>query len=239
MATHVLVQSSTRKPIAPLWHTLVLLVLLMIPAIFGLLLQSSTAGVNQAFSNRLQVMLKFYVPVLAFEWFLVLFIWLGIRKRGESLRSLIGGNWAHWRKLVLDIGLGLAMWPLMLIVGMGLSRILGPGHAQSTSVLLPQRPAEMVLWVAISMTAGFVEEFVYRGYLQTQFVRWGLAPLAAVIAQALIFGLGHSYEGFNAVLVIAVYALMFGALAWWRRSLRPGILGHAWFDFAVVFLLRR
>lgn len=30
--------------------------------------------------------------------------------------------------------------------------------------------------------------------------------------------------------LIAVYGAMFGFLALWRRSLRPGMMAHAWHD---------
>ena len=43
-------------------------------------------------------------------------------------------------------------------------------------------------------------------------------------------------------MVIAVYGLLFGILAEWRKSLRPGILTHAWHDVftgVVASLLRK
>jgi len=46
---------------------------------------------------------------------------------------------------------------------------------------------------------------------------------------------GHSYEGAWAVAKITAYGILFGLLAAWRRSLRPGMLAHAWSDiFAAV-----
>jgi hypothetical protein len=32
------------------------------------------------------------------------------------------------------------------------------------------------------------------------------------------------------VALISVYGAMFGALAHWRRSVRPGMIAHAWHD---------
>ena len=225
--------------VAPRWHTFVLLIVLAVPVALGIIVQSRSATGSQVLAGHSEAMLRFYVPVVAYEWFLVLYVWLGIRTRGCTLRSLIGGRWSSWRTVALDVGLGLAMWICMLALGMLLSRVLGPGHAKAIGVLLPQSRLEIGLWVAIAATAGFVEELVYRGYLQTQFTRLGFPPLLAIIAQAIVFGLGHAYEGLNAVSVITAYALLFGALAFWRKSLRPGMIGHSWFDFTIIFLMRR
>jgi hypothetical protein len=38
--------------------------------------------------------------------------------------------------------------------------------------------------------------------------------------------------------LIALYGACFGVLAHWRRSLRPGIIGHALQDTAAGFLAR-
>lgn len=53
-----------------------------------------------------------------------------------------------------------------------------------------------------------------------------------MVVQALAFGLGHGYQGWKLMSLIAVYGLCFGLLAHWRRSLRPGMVGHALQDIA-------
>jgi len=49
---------------------------------------------------------------------------------------------------------------------------------------------------------------------------------AGVVLQALIFGAGHAYQGFKQVVVISVLGLLYGALAAWRKNLRPGMIAH-------------
>lgn len=228
--------SIPRKLIAPVWHTLIVLGFIMIPLVSGLILQNRPTPNNQIFASHSGVMLRFYVPVLIGEWLLVLIIWAGVRMRGVTIKELIGGRWQSWRNIMVDIGMAVALWLVLLGIGAALSRLLGPSLAKSTSVILPQGPLETVVWIVVAITAGFVEELVFRGYLQTQFNRMGLPVALAVIAQAVVFGLGHIYEGRNPVITITVFALLFGALAAWRKSLRPGIVGHAWYDIAVILL---
>ena len=228
----------TRKLIAPLWHTVVLLMILAALSAFGLVLQNRQTSSDQIFSSHSGIMLRFYLPVLVGEWLVVLFIWAGLRKRGMTIKELIGGRWKRLQDVAVDLTLGIGIWGAMLAIGYGLSRLLGPSHARSTNVILPQSQLEIVFWLVLSATAGLVEELIFRGYLQTQFARFGLPVGLAVIAQALVFALGHAYEGWNAVIVILVFALLFGAVAAWRKSLRPGIIGHAWYDMAVIFFPR-
>jgi membrane protease YdiL (CAAX protease family) len=109
-------------------------------------------------------------------------------------------------------------------------KLLGPIHAKAINVILPQSGRELAVWVVISLTAGFVEELVYRGYLQAQFARFGMPVALAILTQAVIFGAGHAYEGWQKAVAITGFAIFAGAVAAWRRSLRPNMMGHAMMD---------
>ena len=52
----------------------------------------------------------------------------------------------------------------------------------------------------------------------------------AVLAQAVLFGLAHGYQGIKNVVVITVLGLLYGLLALGRGNLRPGMLAHVWSD---------
>ena len=108
--------------------------------------------------------------------------------------------------------------------------LLGPDQAKKIDILLPETILENLLWVGVSISAGICEEIVYRGYLQRQFLALTGSPIIAVLAQGIIFGVGHAYQGAKQVVVITVLGLLFGLLAWWRKNLRPGIIVHAWAD---------
>ena len=53
-----------------------------------------------------------------------------------------------------------------------------------------------------------------------------------MLLQSILFGVSHGYQGIGAMLRISVLALAFGFVAVIRRSLRPGIIAHAWTDIA-------
>jgi membrane protease YdiL (CAAX protease family) len=79
---------------------------------------------------------------------------------------------------------------------------------------------------------------IYRGYLQRQFHAWTGVVAVGVIVQGLLFGASHGYQGIKFMITIAVFGIMFGILAAWRKSLRPGMMAHAWQDLLSGVLLR-
>jgi membrane protease YdiL (CAAX protease family) len=104
--------------------------------------------------------------------------------------------------------------------------------------LVPSSTLELLVWSCLSITAGICEEIIFRGYLQRQFGIMARSTLAGVIASAIVFGAAHGYEGSQRMLLIGIFGLLFGLLAWWRKSLRPGMLAHAWHDGLSGALLR-
>lgn len=107
---------------------------------------------------------------------------------------------------------------------------------------LPRTERHLVHFTGLSVTAGIVEEIVYRG-----FVIWylgGFMPLwAAVIISSIFFGLGHSYQGPSGALRTGAVGLVFAVLYVVTGSIWLPIVGHALFDILqgrIVFeLLRR
>ena len=53
---------------------------------------------------------------------------------------------------------------------------------------------------------------------------------AGILLSAAAFGAAHAYQGFRMVILIGLYGAMFGILAYWRGSVRPGMIAHAWND---------
>ncbi|PYX43065.1 MAG: CPBP family intramembrane metalloprotease [Acidobacteria bacterium] len=77
---------------------------------------------------------------------------------------------------------------------------------------------------------------MFRGYLQGQFTAWTGSAYAGLVLQALVFGLAHGYQGARLMTVIAVFGCLFGLLAQWRQSLRPGMIAHFLQDASAVLL---
>jgi membrane protease YdiL (CAAX protease family) len=217
--------------IAPLWHSLGLLIILLAFVLGTFRWQShSLAAGEQHHGNVLH-----YLIVIVSEWAMALYIWLGGLIPGATrLRDIIGGRWTNIKQVLRDIAIAAAFWIVFVVVGELGGLVLRPSHAGSLEFVNPLGATEVTLWVIMSMTAGFCEELVFRGYLQKQFLALTGSATIAVLAQAVLFGIVHWYQGVKLVILISVLGLLYGILAQWRKSLRPGIISHAWSDIVNV-----
>jgi membrane protease YdiL (CAAX protease family) len=97
--------------------------------------------------------------------------------------------------------------------------------------LLPHTAREAAWFRALSVTAGVCEEVVFRGYVTWALSQWLPMP-AAVVAQALAFGLAHSYQGRGGIVKTGLVGLVMGAIASGSGSLLAPIVMHAAFDLS-------
>lgn len=89
----------------------------------------------------------------------------------------------------------------------------------------------------LSAVAGFAEEALFRGVLQTAWVdQWGVVP--GILAASLLFGLCHFVTPLYFILatVIGVY---FGLLHHWTGGLVAPAVAHGLYDFLALILLKR
>lgn len=94
---------------------------------------------------------------------------------------------------------------------------------------LPHTRREFRSIVGLSITAGIVEEIIYRG-----FVFWYLAPFmpmwAVVLVSAVAFGLGHSYQGIAGIGRVTLIGIAFGAYYLLTGSIWLPIVAHIVLD---------
>lgn len=226
-------RDTERRLIAPAWHTVVLV---------SILAGFSFASARSA--NLTPVMSRYgryagYVQVMILEWIMVVFVWYGIRRSGVRLRDLVGGKWSGIGAVIRDVGIAVGF---LIVVSGGIlnamSHLLKAVPNQAIRNLLPRGHTEIALFLALAATAGFCEEVIFRGYLQRQFAAITRSATGGILVQALAFGTGHLYQGWKYMAIIAVFGILFGLLAEWRRSLRPGMIAHALQDGVVGLLAR-
>jgi membrane protease YdiL (CAAX protease family) len=229
-------QEPATKPaeaVASPLHTIILLLVLFGVSLLGY------RSVHEMRTAQNANHLFFYSITMAWEWIVVAYIYWGVHPRGKSLRDIVRGNWSRTSEFFIDIAISLGFWIAALVVLTVVARAIhATGTREAALSLAPHGLGESILWVALSVTAGFCEETIFRGYLQRQFAAWTRSAAAGVVLSAALFGAGHIYQGVRATVVIGVYGLMFGILAEARRSLRPGIMVHAWHDAITGLLLR-
>jgi membrane protease YdiL (CAAX protease family) len=197
-------------------------------------------GIHPAATHKLRQ----YFWTMAWEWILTGFVYLGVRKR-ISFRELIGGRWNDAEALLKDVVLASGFWFFAIAVLGACAKLMHLDRGtnidslrRQLGFLVPSTTPELLTWCLLSITAGFCEEIIFRGYLQGQFGIVARSTLAGVFASAIVFGAAHGYEGSQRMLLIGIFGLLFGLLAWWRKSLRPGMMAHAWHDALSGAVLR-
>jgi membrane protease YdiL (CAAX protease family) len=222
-----------KKPVAPSWHLVCVFVLLAAWVALSLY-------PRHYLFDTLPPRISGYLLVLLIEWFIFAFIWIGLRIQGVPFSCLFGKMSPTIRKILQDLGLAL----LFLIVANVVLSLLGSllhisDHNAAVQQLLPHTAAEIAVYLLVTLTAGICEETIFRGYLQIQFTSLTKSAALGVVIQGIVFGLEHAYQGWKMVIVITVYGWLFGSLALWRKSLRPGIIAHFLQDsVSGIFLAR-
>ncbi len=224
------------RMLAPWWHT-VLIALLLIAA--------SILSSRQAHANALAAHhAARYIFGIGSEWTLLLLVWWGLRMRRVAFADLLQFR-PGLQAIAEDLGAAAVFWIAAIVILAAIGLLLRAVHLSAPQKTLmaiaPRTPLEMLLWVVLSLSAGFCEEFVFRGYCLRQFSSIGARLWLGVVASSLLFGISHGYEGASGMIAITAYGALFCVLALLRRSLRPGMIAHAWHDIftgAMLALLR-
>jgi hypothetical protein len=211
--------------VAPWWHT-ALLVALLLGGSAMTAHQAHHAGLAEHHVAR-------YGVGIAAEWVLLLLVWWGLRMQRVPLADLLGFR-RGGHALAEDVGAAAIFWVMAMVVLAAIGVVLKLLHVatpqKTIAALAPRSGLEMLLWIVLSLSAGFCEETVFRGYLLRQFASPMGRLWLGVLCSSLLFGVSHGYEGAAGMIAITAYGALFCVLAIVRDSLRPGMIAHAWHD---------
>lgn len=214
------------SPVAPWWHTAILVAIVLGISVLSTV-QSRSAGFGDGHIKR-------YVITMAWECFLGLIAWWGLRARRIPIREVLGLHRHGFKEFARDFGVALLFWIIAMVVLAAIASLLRLFHLiqpeKAVIALAPQSFAQIIVWIALCITAGIFEEFVFRGYLLQQFSSMRGKLWIGVLVSSLLFGAAHGYEGIGGMIAIVAYGVMFCLLAIQRRSLRAGMIAHAWHD---------
>ncbi len=96
--------------------------------------------------------------------------------------------------------------------------------------ILPQSTVELLPYLALAITAGLCEEFLYRGFAMAVFIHVGLQAWAVVLVSSVLFGLAHSYQGRGGIVMTVLIGLILGTSRLAYDSLVPAIFWHSAVD---------
>jgi membrane protease YdiL (CAAX protease family) len=106
-----------------------------------------------------------------------------------------------------------------------------------TEKIMPRTRSETLSYAVLAFTAGVSEEFLYRGFVFTAFVRmivnYGTPNAYAAILSSAWFSLAHLYQGRRGIITTFVVGMMFALARIWTGSLLPAMIAHAGIDLVV------
>jgi len=105
--------------------------------------------------------------------------------------------------------------------------------------LIPSTPTERLLAIPLAVTAGFCEEFLYRGYLLNLAASATKSLWLGLLLSSILFGFAHLYQGRKGILGTTVVGLIFGLIYLASRSLLPGQLLHTAMDLNNLLALSK
>ena len=177
-----------------------------------------------------------YLSAALSQWllaFLTLVVALTDRAGFTEFHAIRPADFVRWTALILLISLGGLGAVLFLEM-----RGWWPEESKWVYALMP-RTAKEKLWALLLLapTAGFCEEFVYRGYLLAQLSQYLHSTVWAWVISSFGFGMAHTYQKANGV---ARATLLGGLLAWpvvRLGSIYPSMGAHFLIDaVALVWL---
>ncbi|HVP64522.1 MAG TPA: type II CAAX endopeptidase family protein [candidate division Zixibacteria bacterium] len=235
-----------RRGIAPAWHTILLLVVL-IAFSFG-----NAQATHHAATSKGRI--AGYLLTLGWEYVLLAYVVWGAWLRKISFRELVGGRWKNIEEFLIDVMLAAGFLVAWLFVVGSVAVALKHFHfidfspagqaremeqvKRQIGFLAPRTNLEMCIFFALSASAGLCEEVVFRGYLQRQFGAWTRNAWMGIVLSGIVFGAGHGYEGVRRMIIIAFFGMAFGILAHVRKSLRPGMIAHGTWDAMAGLIMR-
>lgn len=179
--------------------------------------------------------------------YLLLLGWLSLWLRQQGWRSVGLSRPSSWPRAIalgLGVGLGYQVVSLTLVTPL-LQRLTGtPLDLSQFAALRGSLAALAASLAAAWIIGGLAEELVFRGYLLNRFAELlGPGPATwalSVFAGAVLFGLGHLYQGLTGVAENCMFALVMGGLYLAAgRNLWPAIIAHGAYDtlgFLLIYL---
>ena len=220
--------------IASTKHTVIMIIILLSFSISGLI---SNTSMDNTISSTFKITL--YLATAIGEWALLYYVWIGIKKAKKiSLKQLISGK-DNLEFGFNDILKGVTFWIIASLTLCLVKYLLGLPIISNTNYnLLPQNYVEYILFFILSLSAGFCEEIVYRGYFQKQFSSIFNNKWMAILLQGILFGFSHGYQGIKYMVLISVFGVLFGLLAVYVKNLKPGMIAHSWEDIFSGIILK-
>ena len=167
------------------------------------------------------------------------YVLLEWREQGWSDIGLIRPEWRDVPRAVLVLLAGFAVNAALAAVTLGVSPQTLERHIDALGSVAADLTVEASLpqALAVLVVVGFYEEVVSRGLLLTRSRRLLGGYTAPVLFSAIVFSLGHFYQGVYGVLQTALFGVVLAVFTLHWRTLWPAIIAHTAINMLSLFQL--
>ncbi len=173
--------------------------------------------------------LGLYASTIAFQWFAVAMVAWRAWAHGFTASQLGLTIQDRTRILIASIAgaVTIATLQWLNLRRAGRIPVEARGSIQALAErILPQSTVELLPYLALAITAGLCEEFLYRGFAVAVLLHVGLQAWAVVLLTSVLFGLAHSYQGRGGIVMTLLIGLVLGTSRIAYDSLMPAIFWH-------------
>ncbi len=185
-----------------------------------------------------------YLTTMAIQWMLVAILGIAWVRLARTTAAL-GWAWPRgWRRILAIalpvVAIVLAWLQYAAVTTQPMAMEQARTQMGDLVRMVPHTRAELNAFMALSVTAGFCEEMLYRSFLIGYVSRF-MPPRVAAIATGIVFGFGHIYQGVDGAIQTGIVGIVLGILYVVMGSVWPLMAVHAiadigggWAGFAVA-----
>jgi membrane protease YdiL (CAAX protease family) len=184
----------------------------------------------------------FILPLLLADTaLLIALILFFIRRRGERPREVFFGA----TQPLQEIATGMISFPTVIVIvvalTLGIRRLAPELHNVPDNPLAGLLGDQMGLWLflIVGIVAGGIREELQRAFLLQRFRTHLGQPWLGLLITSLAFGIGHSMQGKDAVLITGALGAFWGFLYLSRGGAIASMVSHSLFnsgELLIVFL---
>ncbi len=140
-----------------------------------------------------------------------------VRDRPFSSYSSSRGGW-NWKLYFKCLAIPFVIYIVFSVI----SIIIYPESGSKSNVSL----ITMILSLILIPAQCIAEEYVFRGILMQTLGSWFKIPILAIIIQAILFAIGHSYNSLG-VISVGISGILYGFLVWRTNGLEASSAIHS------------
>ena len=208
-----------------------------IPSQLALAYMMTLAGLTPMVDGRLSLGYVATLLLLDATLLIGLIFWL-LRRHGERPGDVFLGTRPVGGEVKLGVWLTAAVFALAVAI-LSAARILFPALnnvKENPLQDLIQTPVQAFILAIVATISGGLREEIQRAFILHRFEQYLGGAHVGLVLYSLVFGLGHSLQGWDAVLTTTMLGAFWGWIYISRRSIVAPVVSHSGFNAAEIFV---